>query len=100
MRVAGGRANKVLAFCVVAMVAILLELLLAVNPAHAATFTVTNTTASGDGSLDQAITNANNNNNAPTIDTIKFTSPTPTPAATPGCARSARPRRYRISPPR
>src|SRR5215217_787477 len=75
MRVAGGRANKVLAFCVVAMVAILLELLLAVNPAHAATFTVTNTTASGDGSLDQAITNANNNNNAPTIDTIKFNIP-------------------------
>jgi len=66
------------------MVAILLELLLAVNPAHAATFTVTNTTASGDGSLDQAITNANNNNNAPTIDTIKFNIPSADCDATSG----------------
>jgi hypothetical protein len=40
MRAAEGRANKALAFCVAVMIAILLELLLVVNPAYASTFTV------------------------------------------------------------
>jgi hypothetical protein len=57
------------------------------RPAHAKTFTVTNTNVSGAGSLDQAIRDANNNNNSPTIDTIKFNIPTTDPGfglTTPG----------------
>ena len=76
-----GRA-KALVFGAAMMVAILLELLLAANPAYASTFTVINTDDTGAGSLRQAITDANNDN-APTVDTINSTSPAPTPTATP-----------------
>ena len=48
---------------------------LAATPAQAETFTVINANASGPRSLDQAITKANNNDNAPTIDTVKFNVP-------------------------
>ena len=75
-----GRA-KALVFGAAMMVAILLELLLAANPAYASTFTVINTDDTGAGSL-QAITDANNDN-APTVDTINSTSPALTPTATP-----------------
>jgi uncharacterized protein (UPF0333 family) len=69
-----GRA-RVLSFCLLALLVVAAIGVLGARPAHAATFTVNSTTASGAGSLDQAITNANNNNNAPTIDTIKFNIP-------------------------
>jgi hypothetical protein len=70
-----GRARVLTIYYLAVLVAACIGVLLVARPAHAATFTVTSTTASGAGSLDQAITNANNNNNAPTIDTIKFNIP-------------------------
>jgi hypothetical protein len=57
------------------------------RPAYAKTFTVTTTNASGAGSLEQAISSANANNNTSTIDTIKFNIPTTDPGfglTTPG----------------
>ena len=51
------------------MVAGFLALFVLAGPAHAATFTVTNTNDSGPGSLRQAITDSNN---APGADTINF----------------------------
>ncbi len=58
---------------VVSMAAALLFALFALAaPAHAATFTVTNTNDSGSGSLRQAITDSNN---APGADTINFNIP-------------------------
>ena len=69
-----------LAFCLLTvLVAVMLSVFLEAKPAHAATFTVTNTSASGAGSLDQRITDANNNDNAPTIDTIRFNIPSSDP---------------------
>lgn len=69
--------REVVIFLAILSMAVLAE----ARPALAATFSVTNTNASGPGSLDQAIQNANANNNAPTIDTIRFA----IPASDPGC---------------
>jgi len=81
------RARTFAFWLLAVVVAVLIGVLLATKPAHAKTFTVTTTSSSGPGSLDQAITNANANNNTSTIDTVKFNIPTTDPGfglTTPG----------------
>ena len=68
-RLAGNRA-LVLGFVLAALMAA--SLMLTAKPAHAADFTVTNTNDSGQGSLRQAIEDANSRSGA---DTIKFNIP-------------------------